>query len=217
MHNSAGMLFFLSCSALLAAAVVAQSSATPTASPAAGCLARSIRIENTPGVTQQNFYEVLAYNFSGANVALNKPTTSLSILAAGFGAAKAADGLASEASYYNSGGSGSGEFWAVDIRALTLLASVVFVNRGVQTLSCWTPPAAWTAAGINGGCDTRAINNTLRVLDEKNATLISRQLTSAAVQTFYMACAPSVTPSASQPATATQTASALGRCATTAQ
>ena len=169
------------------------------------CATSFCHVDRLPFLLPPSPQDVYAYNFAGVNVALNKLATSLSVWAVGNGPAKAADGIEGEASYYNSGGSGAGEFWAVDLGAPTQLASVVFVNRAVMVVSCWTPPAAWTAAGINSGCDTRAFNNTLRVLDENNATLISARLTSAASQTFYMACAPSTTPTTTPTGTGTQT------------
>jgi hypothetical protein len=66
------------------------------------------------------------------------------------------------------------------------VASVIFTNRAPVTTACWTPPAAWTAAGIASTCNTRAINNTLRVLDANNATVASLRLTSALNQTLTL-------------------------------
>ena len=41
----------------------AQMSLTPTPSAVTGCLARYVRVENTPGVTNQNFYVSLMLFF----------------------------------------------------------------------------------------------------------------------------------------------------------
>jgi hypothetical protein len=117
-------------------------------------------------VTNQNFYEVMAFNFAGTNVARGKPTTSFS--AASFGPSQgpafaAADGVVGESSYYNSNGISSAEFWQVNLTAPTAIQSILFCNRAAIIGTCWTPPASWTAAGIAGGCNTRAINQTLRV------------------------------------------------------
>lgn len=179
---------------------------TPSPSPAVlGCLARYIKIANTPGVANMNWYELQAYNFAGTNVALNKPTSCLSVWNVANPASKGVDGVISEASYYNSQGTGPAEFWMVDLMTPQLLNRVVFSNRAVQTPSCWTPPAAWTAAGIGGGCDTRTINNTLTVYDSQNSTLSSALLTNALTQTFYMQCSASPTPTVTSTGTGTRT------------
>ena len=63
------MLYFLSvCALLLAQVTRAQTSPSATVSPATGCLARYVRVENTPGVTNQNFYVSLMLFSTGARV-----------------------------------------------------------------------------------------------------------------------------------------------------
>ena len=118
----------------------------------------------------------------------------------------------SETSYYNSGGSSAAEFWQVDLGApLALISSVTFVNRAAATTTCWTPPVSWTAQGIVGTCDTRAINQTLRVLDGGGATLAAYTLSAAATQSFYMTqCSPTPTPSATATPSLSRGATASG-------
>ena len=130
-----------------------------------------------------------ALNFSSVNVALLKPTTSFSIYNnnAGLnGPARAVDGVVSESSYYNSHGTSAAEFWQVDLGTPTLIASITFYNRAPMSSACWTPPAAWTAAGIAGSCDTRAINQTLRLLDGAGVSRAAYNLTANATQSFLM-------------------------------
>lgn len=62
-----------------------------------------------------NFYEVLATNDIGVNVALSCSTSFLSFNAANNAGYRGVDGIASESSYYNSGGTSSSEFWQVDL------------------------------------------------------------------------------------------------------
>ena len=90
---------------------------------------RFIRVENTPGIASQNFYQVYAYAFNGSNVALNKAATSFSVLSASYGPANAVGGAVGEGSFFNSLGSTSAEYWMVDLGAPTQVASVAFVNR----------------------------------------------------------------------------------------
>ena len=180
--------------------------------PINGCLSRYVRVDNTAGVANMNFYEIFAYDAAMTNVALNKPASARSIWNVANGPNKANDGVTGESSYYNSLGTGSTEYLLIDLMSSFLLKAVAFVNRNPQVSNCWTPPAAWTAAGIPGSCDTRAINSTLSVLDATNRTLFSVLLNASLLQTFYMTCSASPTATASSTVTAsssaTQTATA---------
>ena len=216
-HFNSGYLAFFSAAAAAAAHAarslrsVSAHRAPPPSPP------RRVRVENTPGVANQNFYELAVFDFSGVNRALNKPTTSFSAASYGVSQGPAfagADGVWGEGSYYNSNGITSSEFWQVNLTAPVAAQSITFYNRAAITTTCWTPPAAWTAKGIAGGCDTRAINQTLRVLDDQGATLQSFLLTSALNQTFAMACAPS--PSVTPAPTASLTTGASPSASTTA-
>ena len=188
---------------------------TPSASVTAtissivnGCRARYVRYQNTPGIANINFYEVMALNVSGLNVALGKQASHLSVNAANNAAFRGVDGVLGETSYYNSGGTSSAEFWQVDFAEPLQIYNVTFFNRQPQIATCWTPPAAWAARGVVGWCNTRAINSTLSVLDAANATLASMTLDSTQVQSMLLRCTPSPTPTSTQSPTSTQTGTA---------
>jgi hypothetical protein len=127
------------------------------------------------------------------------------------------DGVIGEASYYNSGGTSSNEFWQVDLASSNCafaanagnpqqIYNVTFINRNPMTPTCWTAPASWTAAGIANTCNTRAINQTLSVLDDRNNTIASMLLTSYLQQSMLLRCTPSPTPAQTSSPTSTGTA-----------
>jgi hypothetical protein len=87
-----------------------------------------------------NFYEVLASNVTGGNVALGCAASALSWNAAGCAAYRGVDGLIGEVSYYNSNGVTNAEFWQADLgsgscatqaasSAGAAIFNVTFVNR----------------------------------------------------------------------------------------
>ena len=147
---------------------------------------RYIRINNTAGFVSMNFDEIQAWTPWGVNAARGQTTTAFSTLSTTYPASKAVDGIyvqnAAE-SFYNSAGTGTSEFWEVDLGASYTISNLTFYNR------CANPC-----------CFFRASTGQYMFALDSSRNLVGGtrfNLTGACIQNYSYAglCAPSPTPS----------------------
>jgi hypothetical protein len=143
---------------------------------------RAVRVWGNGISTDDNGYlqisQLVVLDSRGQNVALNKPTSYLSISNSSntSGSSVAVDGtlgIRTVPNIYHSGGNGSNEYFQVDLGGLYDIVQIIYFNRnGAQQRATGT-----TIALYNNFTTTSAVGNT-----KNNAIYVSEPLTSAPVQ-----------------------------------